>query len=224
MTIARTFIPDPPLSEHAQAPPSLARANLKSDENVWAAARRSYLAGCSTPVVAERHGLNERTVRRRAAQEGWAQTRRGEGRPGAPSPAAVAAALLAREPPVFAGEAVSAEAELDRHPDLEPFVQAHSYEVGELLLNPQPDRLSRFAFRRSAEAAAAGAATEALAWMRLVQAVERAQEPLERAARPFSAADYMRASYAAELRQAFEGEHVDDAWAGEAGMSTEGDR
>ena len=213
MTITRTFIPDPPASEHAQAPPSLAGANLKFDDNVWAAARRSYLDGCSTPVIAERHGLNERTVRRRAAQEGWAETRRR----GRATPAGLAAELLARKPPVFAGEPASAESEVERDPNLEPFIQAHSYEVGELLLKPQPDRLSRFAFRRSAEAAAAGAAGEALAWMRLVQAVDRAYDRLDKASRPFSAADYMRASYAEQLREAFEGEVDDGEDAGETG-------
>ena len=185
-----------------RAPPSLAGANLKVDDNVWAAARRSYLDGCSTPVVAERHGLNERTVRRRAAQEGWAGMRRGGERP---TPSEIAEALLARRPPVFAGEPASAERELARDPNLEPFVVAHSFEVGELLLEPRPERLARFAFRRSAEAASAGAATEALAWMRLVQAVDRARDRLDRASRPFSEADYIRASYAAQLREAFEG-------------------
>lgn len=206
MTIVRTFIPDPPASEHAQAPPSVAGANLKIDEKVWAAARRSYLDGCSTPVIAERHGLNERTVRRRAAQEGWVEMRRRD----RAAPQGRAAETLARGAPAFAGEPVTADAELERDPNLQDFVAAHSYEVGELLLNPRPDRLSRFAFRRSAEAAASGAATEALAWMRLVSAVDRAYDRLDRASRPFSAADYMRASYAAQLQDVFEGKAEDD--------------
>ena len=149
------------------------------------------LAGCSTPVVAERHGLNERTVRRRAAAEDWASLRRRVWSPSAS---------------LFAGEPPCAEEELEREPQLEPFVAAHSFEVGELLMNPQPERLSRFAFRRSAEAAASGAAAEALSWMRLVQALDRVHERLERAGRPFNAADYLRAHYAESLRARFEGE------------------
>ncbi|CAN5362993.1 hypothetical protein BH09PSE2_BH09PSE2_09170 [soil metagenome] len=153
MTVNRRFVPDPPPSEHAQAPPTHAHSNVPADEGVWAAARASYAAGCSTPVVAERHGLNERTVRRRAAEEDWAGLRRRVRHPSAG---------------LFAGEPTSAESELERDPELAPFVAAHSFEVGELLMNPKPERLSRFAFRRSAEAAAGGAPAEALGWMRLV--------------------------------------------------------
>ena len=116
MTIVRTFIPDPPASEHApdavRAPPTLAGADLKIDENVWAAARRSYLDGCSTPVIAERHGLNERAVRRRAAEEGWAEMRRRL----RATPEGLAAELRMRKAAPFAGEPASAEAELERDP------------------------------------------------------------------------------------------------------------
>ncbi len=64
MTLNRTYIPDPEPSPHTQAPPSHEGSNLPADEPVWAAARQSYLSGFSSPVAAERHGLNARTVRR----------------------------------------------------------------------------------------------------------------------------------------------------------------
>ena len=37
-------------------------AGREGGGRLWAAARASYLKGFSCPVVAERHGLNERTV------------------------------------------------------------------------------------------------------------------------------------------------------------------
>ncbi len=65
MSIVRTYIPDPdPSALEPQAPASGEGSNLPADTSVWAAARASYLRGFSSPVVAERHGLNERTVRR----------------------------------------------------------------------------------------------------------------------------------------------------------------
>ncbi len=48
---------------------------------------------------------------------------------------------------VLAGEPMSGEEAVARDPELEDFVAAHSFEVGELLLKPDADRLSRFAFR-----------------------------------------------------------------------------
>ena len=199
MTIVRTYVPDPELSALAQgqtqAPPSHEGSNLPADEPVWAAARQSYLRGFSTPVVAERHGLNARTVRRRAAKEGWAEMRR----------RLVAGLEERRRAGVLAGEPLSGEEAVARDPELEDFVAAHSFEVGELLLKPDADRLSRFAFRRAAEMAAEGRPQEAGVWMRLVAQAGRAADHLERLSRPFSPAEHMRAQYAAQLRDVFMG-------------------
>ena len=163
---------------------------------MWAAARASYLMGSSTPVVAERHGLNERTVRRRAAKEGWAQMRR----------RVLEAEAERRRLGALVGEAQSAEEAFADNSELEDFVAAHAFEVGELLLRPDADRLSRFAFRRAAEMAAQGRPQEAGAWMRLVGQVGRAAERLNEMRYTFSPADHMRAQYAADLRAAFMGE------------------
>ncbi len=183
MTITRTYIPDPPPSEHAQAPPTREGSNLPADEPLWAA--RSYLEGCSTPVVAERHGLNERTVRRHAAREGRGEMRRlrlaeNERR---------RAAFLADQLPT------AEEAHAD-HSDLETFTDAHAFEVGQLLMRPEPERLSRFAFRRAAEMAAQGRPAEAQAWMGLVTQSERMVEHLMWRNASISLADFIRAGYA----------------------------
>jgi hypothetical protein len=57
-------------------------------------ARDDFTSGVSAPVVAERYGISERSVRRRAALEGW---RRGDFMPGTlgPPPAVDA---VARDP------------------------------------------------------------------------------------------------------------------------------
>jgi len=157
----------------------------RADEETWADARADYENGVSTPVVAERYGLGERQVRRRAFNEGWKKPRRSF-------------------PRSFAGIPPGEVEELARDPNLQPFVDAHSYEVGELLMLPTADRLSRFGFRRAAEAAGAGRIAEAQAWMRLVAQVNRLQPKLDRQQRPFNEADYIRAEFAAQLREAFE--------------------
>lgn len=189
MPHAKTFIPDPPPSDHVQAPPSAAHTNLPADEPVWAAARLSFISGASLPVVAERHGLNIRTVQRRAQAEKWKALKE------------AARPSLSRA----LGRPSAAE-ELESKPDLHAFVTATTYEVGQLLMEPTPNGYVAFAFRKSVEAAAQGAVAEAQGWMRLVSTVQRAARDLDRQRLPFSEADYIRAMYAAGLR----GEPMDD--------------
>lgn len=63
------------LTELAEPPPSGPRPRhvpwARRPPAVWAAARADWEAGDSAPVVAERYGLSDRHVRRRAADEGW---------------------------------------------------------------------------------------------------------------------------------------------------------
>ena len=102
----------------------------KADAETWARVREEYGEGLSPRLLAERHGLGERNIRRRAAAEGGPRLRpeAGEG---------------------FAdGEA------------LEAFDDARRLEVGELLLHPTRRTLSKFAFRRATEAAAFGRPAE----------------------------------------------------------------
>ena len=44
--------------------------------DLWTRARADFLAGESAPVVAERYGLSVRSLRRRAAAEGWRRSDR----------------------------------------------------------------------------------------------------------------------------------------------------
>ncbi len=190
-------------------------ANPLIDPEVWADARADYLSGLSPAVVAERYGMNERTVRRRAVAEGWGEARPPETRATRREAADRQYAELIAG---LAGEPMSEEEALDEDPHLAPFVAAHTHEIGQLLMRPGPERLSRFAFRRSTEAAAADRPAEALVWMRLVQSLARTQSHLQRSARPFAPPDYMRARYAAQLSEhaglsiedeAVEHEHMD---------------
>lgn len=166
-------------------------------EEAWRRAREDYERGVSAPVCAERHGLRPRTVRHRAAEECWRRP---------PRPSTFRAGWGAGPPPAFAGEPATADDLADEIPELSMFTDAAAFEVGELLLHPDPARMSRFAFRRAAEAAARGAAAEAAGWMRLVSHLQRLRGPLERDLGPISAADALRADYAANLRRAYAAE------------------
>ena len=167
-------------------PPAAARPELPPVcvEEAWRHARDDYEAGVSIPVAADRHGLAERSLRRRAQVEGWR-------RPGLPP--------MERRYAMLAGEPRSVDEVIEDNPMMGPFVEAHSWEVGELLMRPEPERLQRFAFRRAAECAASGAAVEAAGWLRLVTQVARVRRQLEEAAHGYNPADLMRAHYAAGL-------------------------
>ena len=52
---------------------------LRHGPDVWTAVRADYLAGVSAPVLAERYTVSERSVRRRAAAEGWRREDAGAG-------------------------------------------------------------------------------------------------------------------------------------------------
>lgn len=151
----------------------------------WAAARRDYLGGASAPVVSERYGLSERTLRRRAAAEGW---RRAD----VETPAQGAQPYWNRPPPS------KAQAVAD-FPELAEVDQARGQDDFYLLFDPQPRELRRFAFKRAAEAAAADQPHQATAWMRLAQLVDRCGDRIDREARPFQDIDYLRAAYLRRL-------------------------
>lgn len=147
-------------------PPPRPRVDL--DEAGWAAARKLYAAGDSPRLIAERFGIGERTVRRRAMEEGWPR------------------------------RAVEDEAYLD------VFATNRKVEVNELLMSPEPRRLSHFAFRRAAEAAAVGRPAEASHWLRVVDQLRRNTLQVEDADMGPSAVDHLRARYAARLDAAVE--------------------
>ena len=150
---------------------------------VWGEARRAFGAGDSLPMVAERFGLNLRTVQRRAASQGW----RGDG-------AAARPGLPGRRVRPGPDEALAED------PHLAPFAEAHAFEVGQLLMETTPDLLARYALRKAGEAAAGDRPVAAGAWLRVINGVLRAGPKLDRLRLPFSEADHMRALYAAALR------------------------
>lgn len=160
MPLARTFIPEPPPSEHEQAPPNAASTNLPADASVWAAARRSYVQdGCSSEVVAERHGLVARTVRDHAQKEDWRGLR-------AAHRAAVRRMDEALAPPD------PAEALLD---------ERRAAERLRLLVAPTAAGSQAFAAHRMQEALARGGVEEALRWRRLIVEIARDAEVIDRA-------------------------------------------
>jgi predicted Zn-ribbon and HTH transcriptional regulator len=140
---------------------------------VWAAARADYEAGASIRIVAERHGLNIRTVSRHARSEGW------------------------KEPRVCAEELYRlalANREFDRTAVEEVAAVGHIADRDDeaLLLRPDTLGLCRFAFRRAAECAGVAGPTEAMAWIRLAEATARLRRNVDVDVRPMSEADYRR--------------------------------
>lgn len=153
----------------------------------WPDARADYLAGESAGVVAARLGVSYRTLQRRAQREGWRKVDK-------------------RRVSMMVGDPAHELAEIDRDSPLGLFVAATEYEVGELLFDPSPMRYIRFAFRRSAESAVRGRPTEALAWARLVSVLDKVAPGVSDTTRAFNSADYLRASFAEQLRGSMEPE------------------
>ncbi len=144
--------------------------------DIWAMARRDYLAGDPASAVAERYGLNERTLHRRAARDGWRR-----------SDAEVRQALPEWRHRMKAQYAAALD-----DPSLELVREAHRSGQLDLLAAPDSTTLRLFAFRQAAECAAMGHPGQAVVWMRLVQQVERCGERLDHECSAFSEADLLR--------------------------------
>lgn len=151
----------------------------------WTRAREDYLAGHSAPVVAERYGLSLRSLRRRAATEGWRRADR----------------MVPEfdEPPAWNTGSLTRDEAIEIFPELAEVEQAVSHDRFYLLIDPDQKHLRRFAFRQAAEAAALSRPAEAVVWMRLVQSLERTGDRIEREGRPFREQDYLRASFLARV-------------------------
>lgn len=159
----------PPLPPHSRRPPE-----------TWAAARADYETGAALRIVAERHGLNIRTLSRHARDEGWQPPR-------VPAEEAYRVALGRRDyDPAAFNEGVAAAYRLDRDEEA-------------LLLRPDTHGLCRFAFRRAAECASVSGPTEAMAWIRLAQATARLRRHVDVDVHPMSEADYRRIAALARL-------------------------
>ena len=163
----------------------------------WAIARREYLAGASAAVVAERHGLSLRSLRRRAAVEGWRRSDPPDARtPDAgPSDARLSSAEIA-----LMGLPRSERAAIEKTPELEHVRTAEDAEALALMFNADAGSFRRFAFRRSTEAAIMGGPTEALAWARLVHVLTRIGPVVDADTKPFKDVDYRRAHFLRMIR------------------------
>ncbi|HZW16564.1 MAG TPA: hypothetical protein VFF66_09965 [Brevundimonas sp.] len=153
--------------------------------DLWSRARADFLAGESAPVVAERYGLSLRSLRRRAAAEGWRRADR--------------MAPGFDEPPAWNTGPLTREDAIEILPELAEVEQALTHDRFILLFDPDQRQLRRFAFRQAAEAAALSRPAEAVVWMRLVQSLERTGDRIESEGRPFRKQDYMRASILARI-------------------------
>jgi hypothetical protein len=154
----------------------------------WTAAREDFSAGLPAAAVAERHGISERQLRRRAAAEGW---RRRDLAPGD------AASL--RPPPWWLRPPLSRTEVSERRPEFAEIEQAEGADRFFLLFQAEPASLRRFAFRQAAEQAVMDRPQQAVAWMRLVQLVDRCGDRVEREAQAFRDIDHLRAAYLRRL-------------------------
>lgn len=146
---------------------------IRRPTQVWAAARADYEAGASIRIVAERHGLNIRTVSRHAHTEGWTALR----------VEASEAWTMARDSRDYDPEALKEMVTVKHVADRDEEA---------LLLRPDTLGLCRFAFRRAAECAGVSGPTEAIAWIRLAQATARLRRHVDVDVHPMSEADYRR--------------------------------
>tara|TARA_R110002167_G_scaffold37267_8_gene116866 strand:+ start:186 stop:740 length:555 start_codon:yes stop_codon:yes gene_type:complete len=163
-------------SDHPESSPAV---------DLWACARADYLSGTSAPVVAERYGLSERSLRRRAAVEGWRR--------------ADQSAVTLTTPPPWNRGPLSRDEAVEQFPELAEVDEAASNDTFFLLFDPDQKSLRRFAFRHAAESAAFCRPAEAVVWMRLVQMLDRSGDQIDGESRPFRDVDYLRAAYLRRL-------------------------
>ena len=148
--------------------------HTRRSPEIWEAARRDYIAGASAAVIGERYGIDARSVRRRARLEQWH-------RDDAPASA-------------FDQLRLRMEADLETFPELAEVSAIAGQDMHNLLLLPDSIGLCRYAFRKAAESAAMGVPGEAAAWLRVVRLSEAVGGKIDVDVRPYSPADYLRAS------------------------------
>jgi hypothetical protein len=142
--------------------------------DLWEAVQRDYVAGASTAVLGERYGLSPRSIRRKAALELWRR----------------------EDAPASAFDAVRhrMESDLETWPELADVSAVANEDLRGLLLLPDATGLCRYAFRRAAECAALDGPNEAAAWLRVVRLADLVRSRIDVDVRPYSPADYLRAS------------------------------
>lgn len=141
--------------------------------DLWMQIRDDYLAGVSGPVLAERYGVSLRTLRQRAAVDGWRRQDDDHHR--------------------------LEKAELRDNPELKEVFEVQGGQQFHLLFDPQPHILRRFAFRKASEEAAMDRPQSSLAWLRIAERLERCGDRIDAEARPFRDIDHLRAAYLRRL-------------------------
>ncbi|MFC5344273.1 hypothetical protein ACETK8_00210 [Brevundimonas staleyi] len=140
---------------------------------IWLKIRDAYRAGATAPVLAERYGISLRTLRRRIAQFEWR-----------------------RQDDVLERRRAAARAVGDEM--LEVMSDEGAEEFG-LLFEPRPHILRRFAFRKASEEAAMGRPQQSLAWIRVLERMDRCGDRAEAEGELFRDVDHLRAAYLRRL-------------------------
>jgi len=147
-----------------------------SGSELWRCVRDDYVAGLPAAVVAERYGVSQRTLQRRAAAEGWRRCDR----------------TVRVEPASWRRGFLDARTAAVRHPEFAEIEEANSIDAAVLLFAPDQSHLRLFAFRRAAEAAAMGRPSEAVVWMRLVHSLDRSGDRIDEELAPMREIDLLR--------------------------------
>lgn len=156
-----------------------------TETDLWVYVRRDYQSGQPAALVAERYRISVRGLRRRAAAEGWRRCDRDIG------PMA--------DMPAWTRDGQDRQAALQARPELAAMVTANENDLFDLLVDPAPAELRRYAFKQACEAAALRRPAEAVAWMRLVQLAQRTGAGLDDESQPFREADHIRAAFLNDL-------------------------
>ena len=171
----------PPSGTPEQSGEVASRPELSPCDELWRRVRKDYLAGDSAPVVAERYGLSERTIRRKAAEGGW---RKADGDP-PPLPDA---------PPWGVCYRRSKSDIIAENSEYEEIAAARQQDVFNLLFTPESEDLQGFAFRRACEAAAMDQPAKAAAWLRVQRMTIQCGAVPDPWRDAFSPDDHMRAA------------------------------
>ncbi len=104
-----------------------------------------------------------------------------------------------RPPPWWLRPPLSKSEVGELRPEFAEIEEAEGSDRFFLLFNAEPASLRRFAFRQAAEQAVMDRPQQAVAWMRLVQLVDRCGDRVEREAHAFRDIDHLRAAYLRRL-------------------------
>lgn len=151
------------------------------ETEVWRRARADYLTGDSAPVVSERYGLSERSLRRRASVEGW---RRCD-----------VEADVSDNPRWTETRPPRRTDYIADNPEYRELADARDADAFGLLFSPRTAMFRQVAFRRAAEGAAMDRPADAAAWLRVLRLLDRCDVPGDLQDKVFSPPDHLRAAF-----------------------------